>query len=149
MSSTYTNICSVLDLLSRMVVWGKTFTCKVRAVMIMATAKELVSRMLKLRSILIPIIHATITLNGTWGNAYIIVLDLLYCISTFHQIFRILTSFKRVIKKNVPRTKKSELQSPTRPLEICPAIITIQQKKISGIVLDFGLTGLHLHVLQQ
>jgi len=44
---------------------AKRFTCKVKAVMIMAKARELVSRMLKLRSIFIPRIHATITLNGT------------------------------------------------------------------------------------
>lgn len=40
-------------------------TCNVKAVMIMERAREPVSRRLKLRSIFIPRIHATITVNGT------------------------------------------------------------------------------------
>ena len=42
------------------------YTCNVKAVIVIATAKEPVSRMLKLRSILIPIIQATITHRGTY-----------------------------------------------------------------------------------
>jgi hypothetical protein len=44
---------------------GIVQTCKVKAVIIIAKPRHPVSRRLKSKSILIPIIHATITLNGT------------------------------------------------------------------------------------
>lgn len=61
-------------------------TCKVKAVMIIEKAREPVSRRLKSRSILIPIIQAIITHEGTWNSIFKVWIIYVYtlCITIYN-----------------------------------------------------------------